>query len=91
MFKIYDETEEKKLKFKNIKPNYSHHNFYSFGTTLSYGQEKNTELDSLVSKCLNNKSTRISSESVQVDKAKAATKLAYDFNKTNVYYSYDPK
>ncbi len=87
LFKIYDEKEEKKLKFKNIKLT-THIIILFFGTALSYGQEKNTELDSLVSNALNNNAS-IKSGQLQVDKAKAATKLAYDFNKTNVYYSYD--
>jgi len=87
LFKIYDEKEEKKLKFKKMKNN-NIIIFLLFSSLLGYSQQSNPELDSLVSKAITN-NKNIKSGQLQVDKAKQAIKLAYDFEKTNVYYSYD--
>ena len=87
LFKIYDEKEEKKLKFKKMKNN-NIIIFLLFSSLLGYSQQGNPELDSLVSKAITN-NKNIKSGQLQVDKAKQAIKLAYDFEKTNVYYSYD--
>lgn len=87
LFKIYDEKEEKKLKFKKMKNN-NIIIFLLFSSLLGYSQQSNPELDSLVSKAITN-NKNIKSGQLQVDKAKEAIKLAYDFEKTNVYYSYD--
>ena len=62
--------------------------FLLFSSLLGYSQQGNPELDSLVSKAITN-NKNIKSGQLQVDKAKEAIKLAYDFEKTNVYYSYD--
>lgn len=87
LFKIYDEKEEKKLKFKKMKNN-SIIIFLLFSSLVGYSQQNNPELDSLVSKAIaNNKS--IKAGQLQVDKANEATRLGYDFQKTNLYYSYD--
>ena len=87
LFKVYDEKEEKKLSFKKMK-NSSLIIVLMFSSFLSFGQQNNAELDSLVSKAIaNNKN--IKSGQLQVDKAKEAIKLGYDFDKTNIYYSYD--
>ncbi|WP_374399175.1 CusA/CzcA family heavy metal efflux RND transporter [Flavobacterium sp.] len=87
LFKIYDEKEEKKLKFKKMKNN-NIIIFLLFSSLLGYSQQSNPELDSLVSKAITN-NKNIKSGQLQVDKAKETIKLAYDFEKTNVYYSYD--
>jgi cobalt-zinc-cadmium resistance protein CzcA len=87
LFKIYDEKEEKKLKFKKMKNN-NIIIFLLFSSLLGYSQQSNPELDSLVSKAITN-NKNIKSGQLQVDKAKQAIKLAYDFEKMNVYYSYD--
>ena len=87
LFKIYDEKEERKLKFKKMKNN-NIIIFLLFSSLLGYSQQGNPELDSLVSKAITN-NKNIKSGQLQVDKAKQAIKLAYDFEKTNVYYSYD--
>ena len=87
LFKVYDEKEEKKLSFKKLK-NSSLIIVLMFSSFLSFGQQNSSELDSLVSKAIaNNKN--IKSGQLQVDKAKEAIKLGYDFDKTNIYYSYD--
>ncbi|UGS24900.1 CusA/CzcA family heavy metal efflux RND transporter [Flavobacterium channae] len=87
LFKVYDEKEEKKLSFKKLK-NSSLIIVLMFSSFLSFGQQNTAELDSLVSKAIaNNKN--IKSGQLQVDKAKEAIKLGYDFDKTNIYYSYD--
>ncbi len=87
LFKVFDEKEFKKPKFKkHINPTYFILLF--IGTSVGYAQEKKTELDSIVTYALENNRS-IKASQLQVDKAKATIKTAYSFDKTNVYYSYD--
>ena len=58
--------------------------FLLFSSLLGYSQQGNPELDSLVSKAITN-NKNIKSGQLQVDKSKEVIKLAYDFEKTNVY------
>lgn len=86
LYKILDKKEGKKAKFK------THPNatiiILLLTSTLSFSQNKNPELETLIAKGLeNNKS--IKAGQLQVDKAKANIKSAYSFDKTNLYYNYD--
>jgi cobalt-zinc-cadmium resistance protein CzcA len=55
---------------------------------LIFAQEKNPELEFIKTKALEN-NKNIKAQNLQIDKANATIKTAYNFDKTNVYYSYD--
>ncbi|PZX93474.1 CusA/CzcA family heavy metal efflux RND transporter [Flavobacterium aquariorum] len=87
LYKVMDEKESKKPKFKL-------HNkstliiLMLLSTSLAFSQNTNPELDGLVSKALvNNKG--IKAAQLQVQRMDENIKAAYSFDKTNVYYSYD--
>ncbi|MQP52232.1 MULTISPECIES: CusA/CzcA family heavy metal efflux RND transporter [unclassified Flavobacterium] len=87
LFKVFDGKEFKKPKFKKHQ-SATYSIIFLLTSLLGFSQQNNPELDSLVNKALlNNKS--IKAGQLQVDKAKANIKTAYDFNKTTIYYSYD--
>jgi len=86
LYKILDKEEGKKAKFKI-------HNATTIvilllTSTLSFSQNKNPELEGLITKALEN-NTSIKAGQLQVDKTKANIKSAYSFDKTNLYYNYD--
>ena len=87
LFKVLDSKEFKKPKFKkHVSGTYII--LFFIGTSFTYSQDKNAELDYILAKAIqNNKSLKAGK--LQVDKMKANIKTAYDFEKTNVYYSYD--
>ena len=87
LFKVLDSKEFKKPKFKkHVSGTYII--LFFIGTSFSFAQDRNVELDSILAKAIqNNKSLKAGQ--LQVDKMKANIKTAYDFEKTNVYYSYD--
>jgi cobalt-zinc-cadmium resistance protein CzcA len=87
LFKIFDEKEFKKPKFKkHVSGTYIL--LFLFGTSFGFAQENTTELDSMMSKALQNNKL-VKAGQLQIDKANATVKTAYSFDKTNVYYSYD--
>ncbi|MBV2195381.1 MAG: efflux RND transporter permease subunit, partial [Flavobacterium sp.] len=87
LFKIFDEKEFKKPKFKKVK-NSDVLLIFMLLPFIGFSQQNNSELDSLVQKAIS-KNAGIKAGQLKIEKAKQATKLAYDFEKTNVYYSYD--
>jgi cobalt-zinc-cadmium resistance protein CzcA len=87
LFKIFDEKEFKKPKFKkHVSVTYIL--LFLFGTSFGFAQENTAELDSIMAKALQNNKL-IKAGQLQIDKANANIKTAYSFDKTNVYYSYD--
>ncbi len=86
LYKILDKKEGKKAKFK-IHPNATII-ILLLTSTLSFSQNKNPELETLIAKGLENNKA-IKAGQLQVDKAKANIKSAYSFDKTNLYYNYD--
>jgi cobalt-zinc-cadmium resistance protein CzcA len=87
LFKVLDSKEFKKPKFKkHVSGTYIILFFIS--TSFGFSQNSNVELNTILAKAMrNNKSLKAGK--LQVDKMKATIKAAYDFEKTNVYYSYD--
>jgi cobalt-zinc-cadmium resistance protein CzcA len=87
LYKVFDSQSFKKTKFKK-------HQSASFiillllSTSFAFSQNSNPELDSLISKAIQN-NKGIKAAQLQVDKAKANIKTANTFDKTNIYYSYD--
>ena len=81
-----------KKNLKNQNSNYIINQLYIIllllSTSLAFSQNTNPELDSLVSKALEN-NKGIKAAQLQVDKMKENIKTAYSFDKTNIYYSYD--
>ena len=57
-------------------------------SSLAFSQNSNPELDSLLSKAIQN-NKGIKAAQLQVDKSKATIKTANTFDKTSIYYSYD--
>nr|MCU0351035.1 efflux RND transporter permease subunit [Flavobacterium sp.] len=88
LFKILDEKEFKKPKFKKVKESDFMMIFLLLLPLIGFSQQNNPELDSLFQKAISN-NAGIKAGQLKIEKAKQATKLAYDFEKTNVYYSYD--
>jgi cobalt-zinc-cadmium resistance protein CzcA len=87
LFKIFEEKEFKKPKFKkHISGTYIL--LFLFATSFGFAQENNAELDSIMNKALQNNKL-VKAGQLQIDKANANVKTAYSFDKTNVYYSYD--
>jgi cobalt-zinc-cadmium resistance protein CzcA len=87
LYKVLDEKEIKKPKFKLHQKSFFML-ILLLCSILSFSQNNNTELDSLISKALvNNKG--IKAAQLQVQRMDENTKTAYSFDKTNVYYSYD--
>lgn len=87
LFKVLDSKEFKKPKFKkHVSGTYII--LFFIGTSFGFAQDRNVELDAILANAMqNNKSLKAGQ--LQVDKMKANIKTAYDFEKTNVYYSYD--
>jgi heavy metal efflux system protein len=86
LFKIFDEKEFTKPKFKINHTTYCWV-FFLFSISI-FAQEKNSELDSIFNKAIKN-NKGLKSQYLQIDKANAYIKTAYNFEKTNIYYSYD--
>jgi len=86
LYKILDKKEGKKAKFK-IHPNATII-ILLLTSTLSFSQNKNPELETLIAKGLENNKA-IKAGQLQVDRTKANIKSAYSFDKTNLYYNYD--
>nr|WP_315256222.1 CusA/CzcA family heavy metal efflux RND transporter [uncultured Flavobacterium sp.] len=87
LYKVLDEKEGKKPKFK------LHHKstliiLLLLSTSMSFSQNKNSESDSLVAKALKN-NKEIKAAQLHVKRMEENTKTAYSFDKTNLYYSYD--
>ena len=88
LFKVFDQKEFKKPKFKKHSNPSTYIILLFFFTTLGVAQNKNIELETLISKSLE-KNKSLKSSQLQIDKAKAAISGAYNFEKTTIYYSYD--
>lgn len=87
LFKVLDSKEFKRPKFKkHVSGTYII--LFCIGIGSGFAQNRNVELDSIVAKAMRN-NTSLKAGQLQVDKMKANIKSAYDFEKTNVYYSYD--
>lgn len=87
LYKLLDSKDFKKAKFKK------HHSgtyiiLLFLITGVGFSQNNNSELDSLISKGIEN-NKNIKAAQLQVDKTKATISTAYAIDKTNVYYSYD--
>lgn len=87
LYKVLDEKEGKKPKFK------LHHKstlilLLLLSTSMSFSQNNNPELDSLVAKALKN-NKEVKAAQLHVQRMEENTRTAYSFDKTNVYYSYD--
>lgn len=88
LFKFFDEKDFKKPKFKKVKESDFMMILLLLLPLIGFSQQNNPELDSLFQKAISN-NAGIKAGQLKIEKAKQATKLAYDFEKTNVYYSYD--
>ncbi|WP_140485841.1 CusA/CzcA family heavy metal efflux RND transporter [Flavobacterium sp. GSA192] len=87
LFKVFDEKEFKKTKFKKL-----HHGasvvLFLLSTSFAFGQNSNQELHQLITIGINNNNS-LKASLLQVEKVKTNINSAYSFDKTNVYYNYD--
>ena len=87
LFKVFDEKEFKKPKFKkHVSGTYIL--LFFLVSSVGYAQENNAELDSIMAKALQNNKL-VKAGQLQIEKANETIKTAYSFDKTSVYYSYD--
>ncbi|RYJ52193.1 CusA/CzcA family heavy metal efflux RND transporter [Flavobacterium petrolei] len=87
LYKVFDSQSFKKAKFKKHQSS-TYIILLLLSSSLAFSQNTNPELDSLVSKAIQN-NKGIKAAQLQVDKTKANIKTANTFDKTNIYYSYD--
>lgn len=87
LYKIFDEKEFRKPKFKKHNSS-TYVILFILSTSFAFAQNSNTELDSLISKGINNNKA-LKAYQLQVDKSQANIKSAFEFDKTNIYYNYD--
>ncbi|MFV8367476.1 CusA/CzcA family heavy metal efflux RND transporter [Flavobacterium sp. XS1P27] len=87
LYKVFDSQSFKKAKFKKHQSS-TYIILLLMSSSLAFSQNSNTELDSLLSKAIQN-NKGIKAAQLQVDKTKANIKTANTFDKTNIYYSYD--
>ncbi len=87
LYKVFDSQSFKKAKFKKHQSS-TYIILLLMSSSLAFSQNANPELDSLLSKAIQN-NKGIKAAQLQVDKTKANIKTANTFDKTNIYYSYD--
>jgi cobalt-zinc-cadmium resistance protein CzcA len=87
LYKVFQEKKHKTPKFK-IHDKSLLIVFFLMLCSVSFSQEKKSELDNLISKAIEN-NKGLKSAQLQVDKFEATISSAYMFDKTNVYYNYD--
>ncbi|WP_158729802.1 MULTISPECIES: CusA/CzcA family heavy metal efflux RND transporter [unclassified Flavobacterium] len=87
LYKVFEGQSFKKVKFKKHQ-SATFIIFLLLSSSLAFSQNTNPELDSLMSKAIQN-NKGIKAAQLQVEKAKANIKSANTFDKTNIYYSYD--
>jgi cobalt-zinc-cadmium resistance protein CzcA len=87
LYKVFDSQSFKKAKFKKHQSS-TYIILLLLSSSLAFSQNSNPELDSLLSKAIQN-NKGIKAVQLQVDKTKANIKTANTFDKTNIYYSYD--
>ncbi|QIH37659.1 CusA/CzcA family heavy metal efflux RND transporter [Flavobacterium sp. Sr18] len=87
LYKVFDSQSFKKAKFKKHQSS-TYIILLLLSSSLAFSQNANPELDSLLSKAIQN-NKGIKAAQLQVDKTKANIKTANTFDKTNIYYSYD--
>lgn len=87
LYKVFDSQAFKKAKFKKHQ-SATYIILLFLSSSLAFSQNANPELDSLLSKAIQN-NKGIKAAQLQVDKTKANIKTANTFDKTNIYYSYD--
>ena len=87
LYKVFDSVAFKKAKFKKHQSS-TYIILLLLSSSLAFSQNSNPELDSLMSKAIQN-NKGIKAAQLQVDKTKANIKTANTFDKTNIYYSYD--
>lgn len=87
LYKVFDSVAFKKAKFKKHQSS-TYIILLLLSSSLAFSQNYNPELDSLMSKAIQN-NKGIKAAQLQVDKTKANIKTANTFDKTNIYYSYD--
>ncbi|RDI53491.1 CusA/CzcA family heavy metal efflux RND transporter [Flavobacterium glaciei] len=87
LYKVFESQSFKKAKFKKHQSS-TYIILLLLSSSLSFSQNTNPELDSLLSRAMQN-NKGIKAAQLQVDKTKANIKTANTFDKTNIYYSYD--
>lgn len=87
LYKVFEGQSFKKVKFKKNQTA-TFIIILLLSTSFAFSQNTNPELDSLLSKAMQN-NKGIKAAQLQVEKAKANIKSANTFDKTNIYYSYD--
>lgn len=87
LYKVFEGQSFKKAKFKKNQTA-TFIIMLLLSTSFAFSQNTNPELDSLLSKAMQN-NKGIKAAQLQVEKAKANIKSANTFDKTNIYYSYD--
>ncbi|MEZ4787991.1 MAG: CusA/CzcA family heavy metal efflux RND transporter [Flavobacterium haoranii] len=87
LFKLLDEKETKKIKFKKMKSSTLVLAFVFFGITAQ-SQEKKDELSNLI-QLANQNNKEIKALELKLEKAKVNKTTAFMLDRTTVYYSYD--
>lgn len=89
LYKIFDEKEMKKPKFKKHQVSGTYIIIGLLISSLSFAQNRNQpELDTLIAKALRN-NKEIQAANTIVLKSKQAIKTYFSVEKTNIYYNYD--
>ncbi|MBC5837669.1 CusA/CzcA family heavy metal efflux RND transporter [Flavobacterium muglaense] len=87
LYKLFDEKEFKKPKFKKHQ-SATYMLLFILSSTLGFAQNPSTELDTLIIKGINN-NKGLKAYQLQVAKYEANINSAFTFDKTNIYYNYD--
>ncbi|NRT14731.1 cobalt-zinc-cadmium resistance protein CzcA [Flavobacterium sp. 28A] len=87
LFKLFDQKEFKKPKFKKHSSTTLIILLF-LSTSFAFAQNNQSALDSLIAKGISN-NKGLKAYQLQVEKYKANINSAFSFDKTNIYYNYD--
>ena len=87
LYKLFDEKEFKKPKFKKHQ-SATYMLLFLLSSALGFAQKPSTEVDTLIAKGINNNKS-LKAYQLQVAKYEANINSAFTFDKTNIYYNYD--
>jgi cobalt-zinc-cadmium resistance protein CzcA len=87
LYSYFTDNQSKKIKLRKNKPIGVVIILFLF-STLSFGQQKSVILDELIAKAIENNSG-LKANKLKVEQSDVLISTAFDFDKTEVYYSYD--
>ncbi|MBR9845128.1 MAG: CusA/CzcA family heavy metal efflux RND transporter [Algicola sp.] len=87
LYSYFTNTKSRKIKLRKNKT-LGIALLFSLVSTLSFGQQKSLILDELISMAIENNSG-LKADKLKVEQADVLISTAFDFDKTELYYSYD--